>query len=64
MVRLASKSCLGGSTYENGPKVDESEQCEIHFLVERKEVGEHVIGDRLEVAIDGVERMRCERSRD
>ena len=49
---------------EDGPEVDADEQEEVELALEGEEVDEQVVGDRLEVAVERVERMRGERRGD
>jgi hypothetical protein len=50
----------GTSTHEDTPQVDEGEESDKHVLVDREEVAAEMVGDRLQVAVDRVERMRSE----
>jgi hypothetical protein len=53
-----------GGTHKDAPKIDKGEQTEVEGPVQREEEDEEVVRDGLEVAVDGVERVRCERRRD
>lgn len=50
-------------TYEDGPEVDEHKEPEIELSMEREEVDENVVGDGLDEAVQRVEGVGGEGSR-
>lgn len=49
---------------KDGPEVDEDEEAKVEVTVEREDEDDEVIWYRLEVAVERVERVGCERRRD
>ena len=47
----------------DGPNVDEGKQCHIRQFLQREDEGEHMVGDALSKAVEGVESMACKRCR-
>jgi len=52
------------TTYKNGPKVHSDKQTQVDDTMEWENKNEYVIGNRLEIPVNGVKCMRCERRRD
>lgn len=50
--------------YENAPKVHSDEQTQVEHTVEWEKEYIYVVGNRLEIAVNGMKRMRCKRRRD
>lgn len=50
--------------YENAPKVHSDEQTQVKHTVEWEKEYIYVVGNRLEIAVNGMKRMRCKRRRD
>ena len=48
---------------QDGPEVDEDEEAKVEVAVERKDVDDEVVWHRLQVAVERVERVGCERRR-
>ena len=61
LVSLGSSRAAQGGTHKDGPQVDKGEESDEEVLVDGDEVHAEVIRDRLEVSVDRVERVRCER---
>ena len=55
---------VGGKAYQDCPEVDEDEGGEVSDAVHGEDEDEEVVWDALEVAVDGVEGVRCPWSRD
>jgi hypothetical protein len=54
---------MNDATHEYTPKVDENEHAKVEHAVERENEDEEVVRNALEIPIDGVECVRCPRSR-